>query len=102
MASTFGRGFVTNLMHICKHFAGRPEEAFYGAADHLQEFVVPDQFKGTEVEELAEKLRKRIAWHQPGTLDREEAEEVRRILNRLVVAIDRALGIKDADIGEFQ
>lgn len=101
MASTFGRGFITNLALICRHFAQKPEEAFYGAADHLDEFIVPDQFKGTEIEALAEKLRKRVVWHQPGTLDREDAEEVVRLLNRLVLAIDRALGIKDPDLGEF-
>jgi len=101
MASTFGRGFITNLMHICKHFALKPEEAFYGAADHLDDFIIPDQFKGTEIEELADTLRKRIVWHQPGTLDREEAEEVVRLINRLIIAIDKALGIKDPDLGEF-
>lgn len=101
MASTFGRGFITNLMHICRHFAQKPEEAFYGAADHLDEFIIPDQFKGTEVEELANALRKRIVWHQPGTLDREEAAEVVKLIERLIIAVDRALGIKDPDLGEF-
>ncbi|HOS82478.1 MAG TPA: hypothetical protein PK445_07110 [Methanolinea sp.] len=102
MASAFGRGFITNLMHICKHFSGKPEEAFFGAADHLEEFIVPDQFRGTEIEELADRLRKRIVWHQPGTLDREEAEEVKKLINRLIIAIDKGLGIKDPDLGEFQ
>ncbi len=101
MASTFGRGFITNLMLICNHFAHKPEEAFYGAADHLEEFIIPDQFKGTEIEELAGKLRKRIVWHQPGTLDREDAEEVVKLLRRIILAIDRDLGIKDPDMGEF-
>lgn len=101
MASQFGRGFITNLMHICKHFALKPEEAFYGAADHLDGFIVPDQFRGTEIEEISDTLRKRIVWHQPGTLDREEAEEVVRLINRLIIATDRALGIKDPDLGEF-
>ncbi|MCQ8894589.1 MAG: hypothetical protein NQU46_08185 [Methanolinea sp.] len=102
MTSPFGRGFITNLVHICKHFSQKPEEAFYGAADHLQDFIVPEQFRGTEVEELADRLRKRIVWHQPGTLDREEAEEVRKLINRLIIAIDKGLGIKDPDLGEFQ
>lgn len=101
MASTFGRGFVTNIMLICNHFAHKPEEAFYGAADHLQDFIIPDQFKGTEIEDLAEKLRKRIVWHQPGTLDREDAEEVVKLMHKLIIAIDKALGIKDPDLGEF-
>ena len=101
MESKFGRGFITSITLICKHFALPPEQAFYGAADHLDGFVVPAQFTGTEIEELAARLRKRIVWHQPGTLDREEAAEVIRILNRLIIAIDKALGIPDPDLGEF-
>jgi hypothetical protein len=101
MESRFGHGFITVISLLCKHFALPPEQAFYGAADHLEGLVVPDQFKGTEVEKLAAQLRKRVAWHQPGTLDREEAAEVVRTLNKLVIAIDRALGITDPDLGEF-
>jgi hypothetical protein len=102
MASQFGRGFITNLVLICKHFSQKPEEAFFGAADHLTDLVLPDQFRGTEVEELVTALRKRIIWHQPGTMDREDAEEVVKVLNKLIIAIDRRLGIKDPEIGEFQ
>lgn len=102
MASQFGRGFITNLVLICKHFALKPEEAFFGVSDHLSDFIVPDQFRGTEVEELANALRKRIVWHQPGTLDREEAKEVQKILFKLIIAVDKALGIQDPDLGEFQ
>ena len=101
MESRFGYGFVTVISLLCKHFAQPPEQAFYGAADHLEGLILPDQFKGTEVEKLTTQLRKRVAWHQPGTLDREEAAEVARILSRLVLAIDRALGIPDPDLGEF-
>jgi len=101
MESKFGRGFITNIMLICRHFALPPEQAFYGAADHLDGFEIPPQYKGTEVEELAQKLRKQIVWHQPGTLDREEAAEVIRILNRLIIAIDTSLGITDPELGEF-
>jgi hypothetical protein len=35
-------------------------------------------------------------------MDREDAQEVIRTLNRLVVAIDRELGINDAEIGDFR
>jgi hypothetical protein len=101
MQSRFGHGFITVISLLCKHFAQPPEQAFYGAADHLEGLVIPDQFKGTEVEKLAVQLRKRVAWHQPGTLDKEEAAEVVRILNKLVLALDRALGIADPDLGEF-
>ncbi len=101
MTSKFGKGFIVPLMLIGKHFALPPEQAWYGAGDHLDDLVVPDQFRGTEVEELTDRLRKHVIWHTPGNMDREDAAEVTRILNKLVVAIDRALGIKDADIGEF-
>jgi hypothetical protein len=101
METKFGRGFITSIVLICKHFALPPEQAFYGAADHLDGFEVPPQFRGTEVEELSSQLRKRIVWHQPGTLDREEAAEVIRVLNRLIIAIDKSLGITNPELGEF-
>jgi hypothetical protein len=102
MPSKFGHGFIVNLVLLSKHFGLPPSQAFYGAADHLNEFVVPPQFAGTEVEELVEQLRKRVIWHQPGTMDKEDAAEVVRTLHRLAVAIDRELGIKDADIGQYE
>jgi hypothetical protein len=101
MTSKFGHGFVANLILLSKHFGLPPDQAFFGAADHLDEFVVPGQFAGTEVEQLVEQLRKRVIWHQPGTMDKEDAAEVIRVLHRLAVAIDRELGIKDADIGQY-
>jgi hypothetical protein len=35
-------------------------------------------------------------------MDKEDARDVIMTLNRLVIAIDRELGIKDATIGEFR
>ncbi|HUU75902.1 MAG TPA: hypothetical protein VMW63_07405 [Methanoregulaceae archaeon] len=102
METKFGRGFITNIVLICKHFALSSDQAFYGAADHLDGLIVPDQFKGTEIDDLVTMLRKRIVWHQPGSGDKDEAQEVMRILNRLIIAIDKALGIEDADLGDFQ
>ncbi len=101
MESRFGRGFIVNLSLINRHFALPPEQAWPGVADHLDEMALPVSFKGTEVEQLVESLRKHIIWHVPGTLDKEDAKEVNRILNRLAVEIDRNLGIKDAELGEF-
>jgi hypothetical protein len=101
MESTFGRGFVTNLMLIAKHFGLPPEEAWGGVADHLTELELPDRFRGTPVEDLTARLRKRILWHQQGTMDREDAAEVIRLLNRLVVAVDRELGIEDPQVGKY-
>ena len=40
-------------------------------------------------------------WHQMGQMDADDAEDVRRVLNRLVKAIDRHLGIPDPQIGKY-
>lgn len=101
MQSRFGRGFIVNLSLINRHFALSPEQAWPGVADHLDEMVLPASFKGTEIEPLVESLRKHIIWHVPGTMDKEDAKEVNRVLDRLAVEIDRNLGIKDAELGEF-
>lgn len=101
MESQFGRGYITNLVLLAKHFGLPPDEAWGGTADHLTEMMLPDQFRGTPVEDLTVALRKRVLWHQPGTMDREDAEEVIRLLYRLIVAIDRQLGIEDPRIGTY-
>lgn len=101
MENKFGRGFITTIMLIAKHFAMPPEQAWFGAADHLDGLVMPDRFKGTEIEELVTSLRKKVVWHQPGTMDKEDARDVIAALNRLVLAIDRQLGITDPDIGTY-
>ncbi len=102
MANQFGHGFITNIMLIAKHFGLPPEQAWFGAGDHVEGLVLPERFRGTEVEELTTLLRKKVLWHQPGTMDREDARDVTAVLNRLVVAIDSELGIKDANTGEFR
>jgi hypothetical protein len=102
MANQFGHGFITNIMLIAKHFALPPEQAWPGAGDHVEGMVLPEKFRGTEVEELTTLLRKKVIWHQPGNMDREDAREVKITLDRLVVAIDHELGITDAVTGEFQ
>lgn len=99
--SEFGRGFIVNLMLLSRHFGLPPEKAFFGAADHLNDFTVPELFRGTEIEELAGRLRKMVIWHQPGTLDKEDAADVRRLLNRIAVAVDKELGIQDPDTGKY-
>ncbi len=101
MKSEFGRGFVVNLMLLAKHFGLPPEQAFYGASDHLDAMIVPDRFRGTEIDDLVDRLRKQVIWHQPGVMDKEDAADVRRLLNRLAVAIDKQLGIPDPDVGKY-
>ncbi|MDD1634465.1 MAG: hypothetical protein LUQ42_01130 [Methanomicrobiales archaeon] len=101
MPSKFGKGFVVNLMLLAKHFGQPPAQAWPGVADHMEEMTLPEQFKGTEVEKILEVLRKQVYWHQPGSMDREDAAEVLRTMNRLAVAIDRALGVTDPDTGQY-
>jgi hypothetical protein len=102
MTHRFGHGFITSIVLIAEHFALPPENAWMGAGDHVEGLVLPDRFKGTEIEELTTLLRKKVIWHSPGSMDREDAREVILTLNRLVVAIDRELGIADASMGEFK
>ena len=102
MANQFGHGFITNIMLIAKHFGLPAEQAWPGAGDHVEGLVLPEKFRGTDVEELTTLLRKKVIWHQPGTMDKEEARDVIFTLNRLVVAIDRELGIADAEAGEYK
>jgi hypothetical protein len=102
MENPFGHGFVTSIVLIARHFALPPEQAWFGVGDHVEGLTLPERFRGTEVEELTTLLRKKVIWHQPGTMDREDARDVIAVLNRLVVAIDRELGIPDAGAGEFK
>jgi hypothetical protein len=102
MENMFGKGYVTPIVLIAKHFALPPEQAWFGAADHLEGLVLPDRFRGTEIEELTTLLRKKVVWHQPGTMDKEDARDVVAVLDRLTVAIDRELGIADASAGTYR
>jgi hypothetical protein len=102
MEHQFGHGFVTSITLIAMHFALPPEQAWPGAGDHVDGLVLPEKFRGTEVEELTTLLRKKVIWHQAGSMDKEDAREVLFTLKELVVAIDRELGIKDAGVGEFR
>jgi len=102
MRTQFGHGFITSIVLIARHFALPPEQAWPGVGDHVEGLVLPDQFRGTEIDELTTMLRKKVVWHQPGNMDREDAREVQITLERLVLEIDRYLGIPDADFGEFR
>ena len=102
MEHPFGHGFITSIMLIIRHFALPPEQAWFGAGDHIEGLVLPEKFKGTEVEEITTLLKKKVIWHQAGSMDKEDARDVIFTLNRLVIAIDRELGIADAGIGEFR
>ena len=101
MTSKFGRGFVVNLVLLAKHLGLPPDKAFFGAADHLDEMILPDRFRGTEVEQALEGFRKAVLWHQPGSMDREDYTTAMFALYRLAIAIDSELGIKDPDAGQY-
>ena len=100
--SRFGRGFVINISHLVTKFSLPPDRAWMGAQDYFSDMILPDQFKGTEVEELTNLLRQKIMWHQAGgPMDKERHSDVKRTLNRLLVAIDKQMGITNADIGKY-
>ena len=100
--SRYGRGFIVNISHIMVKFSLPPEQAWQGVQDYFTDFVLPKQFQGTEVETLIDLLRQKIIWHQPGgPVDREMYSDVKRLLSRIVVVIDREMGISDADIGLY-
>ncbi|HUK92778.1 MAG TPA: hypothetical protein VLU98_01945 [Methanomicrobiales archaeon] len=101
MTSRFGRGFVVNLILLAKHLGLPPDRAFFGAADHLDEMVLPDTFRGTGVEAALEHLRKAVIWHQAGSMDKEDYATAVGAMYRLAIAIDRELGIRDADVGSY-
>jgi len=101
MESKFGRGFVVNLVLLSRHFALPPEQAFYGASDHVTEMSVPPSLKGTEVAQLTERLKKLILWHKIGTDDKSDAEAAKKIIEKIILAVDRELGIEDPDMGSF-
>ncbi|WOF16490.1 hypothetical protein F1737_07130 [Methanoplanus sp. FWC-SCC4] len=101
MDSQFGRGFVTNIMLISKHMSLPPERAWTGLSDHLTEMKLPDNLRGTEVEDLYMNLRQKIMWHQNGQMDKEDLDGVYRVLKRLVVALDKEIGFPDAMVGKY-
>jgi len=101
MESRFGRGFITSIMLVSKHVGLPPERAWIGLSDHLVEMQVPEQFRGTEVEELVTMFRQKANWHQAGMMDEEDLKSLEKAINRLVVAIDRELGIEDPSVGKF-
>jgi hypothetical protein len=76
MEHPFGHGFITSLRLIIRHFALPPQQAWFGAGDHGDGLVVADKFRDREVEEIITLLKKNVIWHQPGTMDKEDARDV--------------------------
>jgi hypothetical protein len=101
MTSKFGKGFVVNLILLAKHLGLPPDKAFFGAADHVDEMVLPKKFQGTEVDTALEHLRKAVIWHQAGSMDKEDYATAVSAMYQLAIAIDHELGIRDADVGSY-
>ena len=101
MTSRFGRGFVVNLILLAKHLGLPPDKAFFGAADHLDEMILPDTFRGTPVEEALEGFRKAVIWHQAGSMDKEDYAAAVGAMYSLAIAIAHELGIRDSDVGMY-
>jgi hypothetical protein len=102
MATQSGHGSLTNIMLIAKYFGLPPDQAWPGAGDPGEGLVLPEKFRGTEAGQVTTMLRKNMIRHQPGMMDREDARDVIFMVNRLVVAIDRELGIAYAETREFR
>lgn len=101
-SSRFGRGFFINISHLVTKFSLPPDRAWMGAQDYFTDLTIPEQFKGTDIEELVKLLRQKIMWHQAGgPMDKDAHADVKKILNRLLIALDRQLGIADPDIGRY-
>ncbi len=107
MSNWYGKPVWTGGFYYQSHvdfkaFCPSSGTGLAGRKDHMTGMQVPEQFRGgTEIEELMTMLRKKIMWHQDGTMDKEDAESVIRVLRRLVVAIDRNLGIPDPQVGKY-
>ena len=100
--SRFGRGFIINISHLATKFSLPPDRAWMGAQDYFTELQIPERIQGTEVEELTSLLRQKVMWHQSGgPLDKEGYADVKRVIHRLLIAIDREMGIPDPDIGRY-
>lgn len=100
--SRFGRGFIINITYLSIKFSHPPEQAWMGSQDFFNELIIPDIFKGTEVEKLTEMLRLKVMWHQAGgPLDKEQYGDAKKIIGRLLVAIDHELGIPHPDLGKY-
>jgi hypothetical protein len=101
-SSRFGRGFIINITYLAIKFSHSPGQAWMGAQDFFTEMIIPERFKGTEVEKLTDILRQKVIWHQAGgPMDNDQYSDVKRTISRLLVAIDRELGIADADPGRY-
>ncbi|HWQ64728.1 MAG TPA: hypothetical protein VN429_09965 [Methanospirillum sp.] len=101
-SSKFGRGFFINISHLVTKFSLPPDRAWMGAQDYFSDLIIPAQFKGTDIEELIGILRQQIMWHQAGgPMDKEQYNEVKRTLNRLLITLDKQAGITDPDIGRY-
>ncbi|UUX91875.1 hypothetical protein [Methanoplanus endosymbiosus] len=101
MTSQFGKGFLTVIMLISKRLSLPPARAWNGLSDHMVGLEIPEQFRGTEIEEIVVSLRQKVMWHQNGQMDADDLDGVIRTMRRLVIAVDRELGITDPDSGKY-
>jgi len=98
----FGRGFIIPLCHLSAKFSLPPDKAWMGAQDLLTNFEIPKRFEGTEIGEQAKMLRQKIMWHQAGgPFDADMHAAVVKILEELLIALDREFGISNPDIGKY-
>ena len=102
MSSEFGKGFIYNLILFSKHFYKNYESCdswlwFNGAGDHFFELEIPEQFKNKNWAKRLRRLQSRILDNRLkfGKDEDGEKKEVFDELEKIVMLIDKDLGVKD-------
>ena len=102
MKSEFGQGFIYNLILFSKHWFKNYDDCdnwlwFNGASDHFFELEIPKQFKNKGWAKRLRKLQKRALDNKTkfGEGGKNEKQEVFEELEKIVMLIDKDLGVKD-------
>jgi len=104
--SEFGRGFIYNLILFAKHYYWHndfPAQFWFdAAADHFEEFEIPEQFKDTEIGNLAKELEDfcdtlKDSFGRIVEITNEDKEEAFHKLEKLAMLIDKELGLEDVE-----
>lgn len=112
----FGRGFMTCILKFVEHaeaylkIKGESERAglhthpgnlwFYGASDHLLEAELPEELKGTEIEDRFVKLESYLGMRLGFGLTEEHVIEIMDLCREIALLLDKRLGL-EPDLGEW-
>jgi hypothetical protein len=115
--SYFGRGLLVCLIKFAEHLGEEKYLRLFpsgvngyvylmnGASDHLLEIEVPKRWKNTELEQKILELRDLSLEMGHGFTGKKWAKEdflkLKQLTEEICLTIDRKLGLKDADLGEW-